>query len=71
MFSAGEFYKDKIGSYPDVTIYLSMHAVNRRTDHIDKALNVLRINESDIRLSVGLEDVEDLKADLQAAFDTL
>jgi O-acetylhomoserine (thiol)-lyase len=24
-----------------------------------------------IRLSVGLEDVEDLKADLQAAFDTL
>jgi O-acetylhomoserine (thiol)-lyase len=24
-----------------------------------------------IRLSVGLEDIEDLKADLQAAFDTL
>tara|TARA_B100000989_G_scaffold124046_1_gene91740 strand:+ start:20593 stop:21987 length:1395 start_codon:yes stop_codon:yes gene_type:complete len=55
MFLAGEFYKDKIGSYPDVTIYLSMHAVNRRTDHIDKALNVLRINESDSVVSVQEE----------------
>lgn len=55
MFLASEFYKDNEGSYPDIVIYLSLHAINRRADHIDKALNVLRINESDSVVSVQEE----------------
>ena len=55
MFLASEFYKDNEGSYPDIAIYLSLHAINRRADHIEKALNVLRINESDSVVSVQEE----------------
>lgn len=55
MISAGESYKKEIGSYPDAVAFLSLHAINRSTNHIDKALNVLRITESDTVVSVQEE----------------
>ena len=41
-------FLEKNQSFPDIMIFLSMHAINRRHDHIDKALNVLRVTESDL-----------------------
>ena len=52
--SAELFYKKK-GEYPDIVIYLSLHAVNRRKSHIENALNVLLISESDSVVSVQEE----------------
>ena len=55
MISVGNFYKDSTGSYPDIIIYLSLHAINRRAEHIDKALNNLLISNSDSVVSVQEE----------------
>tara|TARA_B110000483_G_scaffold140482_1_gene167735 strand:- start:30 stop:1424 length:1395 start_codon:yes stop_codon:yes gene_type:complete len=55
MISAGETYKKEVGFYPDAVAFLSLHAVNRSTDHINKALNALRITESDTVVSVQEE----------------
>lgn len=55
MIKAGDYYAESTGTYPDVISFLSMHAVHRRTEHIDKALNVIRITESDTVVSVQEE----------------
>ena len=55
MFRAGESYAGINHSFPDVIIFLSLHAVNRKEEHIDNALNVLRITESDSVVSVQEE----------------
>ena len=55
MFTASEFYQEKLNKTPDIIIFLSLHAINRRTIHIDKAINVLRISESDSVVSVQEE----------------
>ena len=55
MFLAGKHFFEKNQSFPDIMIFLSMHAINRRHDHIDKALNVLRVTESDSVVSVQEE----------------
>jgi len=55
MISAGECYKKEAGAYPDAVAFLSLHAINRTTDHIDQALNVLRITESDTVVSLQEE----------------
>ncbi len=55
MINAGNYYAEEKGLFPDVIAFLSMHAVHRRIEHIDKALNVLRINESDTVVSVTEE----------------
>ena len=52
--SGNDFFSEK-GSYPDIMIYLSLHAVNRNFEHIDNAINILRINESDSIVSVTEE----------------
>ena len=52
MFSAGELYFENNNEYPDIILFLSMHSINRKSQHIDKAINVLRINESDSVVSV-------------------
>lgn len=52
MFSAGELYFENNNEYPDIILFLSMHSINRNSQHIDKAINVLRINESDSVVSV-------------------
>ena len=55
MFAASEFYQKKSNTNPDIIIFLSLHAVNRRSIHIDKAINVLRISESDSVVSIQEE----------------
>lgn len=55
MINAGSYYAEVEGVFPDVMAFLSMHAVHRRVEHIDKALNVLRITESDTVVSVQEE----------------
>ena len=55
MINAGNHYEELHGVFPDIVAFLSMHAVCRRAEHIDKALNVLRITESDTAVSVQEE----------------
>jgi CMP-N-acetylneuraminic acid synthetase len=55
MFSVGNFYAKEYGEYPDIVIYLSLHAINRRKVHIDKAINNLLISDSDSVVSVQEE----------------
>lgn len=55
MFIAGKTYFEINKSYPDIIIFLSLHAINRSDEHIDNALNVLRITESDSVVSVQEE----------------
>ena len=55
MISAGEFFNKEFGSYPDIVIYLSLHAINRRKEHIDKAINNLLISDCDSVVSVQEE----------------
>jgi glycosyltransferase involved in cell wall biosynthesis len=55
MVSGGNMYHEQNGVYPDVVTYLSLHAVNRKSEHIDKALNVLRMTEADSVVSVTEE----------------
>lgn len=55
MFLAGEKYAEINNGYPDIMIFLSLHAINRNAGHIDNALNVLRISESDSVVSVQEE----------------
>jgi glycosyltransferase involved in cell wall biosynthesis len=55
MLSAANYYSKLYNSYPDILIFLSLHAINRRSNHIDEAISVLRINESDSVVSVQEE----------------
>jgi glycosyltransferase involved in cell wall biosynthesis len=55
MISAGESYYDKAGVHPDAVAFLSLHAINRSINHIDEALNILRVTESDTVVSVQEE----------------
>jgi glycosyltransferase involved in cell wall biosynthesis len=55
MLEAGEFCRGLLGAAPDIVTFLSIHAVHRRAEHIDKALNLLRITESDTVVSVTEE----------------
>ena len=55
MVNAGNYYAEMQGHYPDTIAFLSLHAVGRNTEHINKALNVLRITESDTVVSVQEE----------------
>lgn len=52
---AGEAYRTRSGSHPDVAVFLSIHAINRRAEHIDQALHVLRITEGDSVVAVQEE----------------
>lgn len=54
---AGDKYFLENGVYPDIMLYLSLHAVNRNFQHLDSAINILRITESDSIVSV-LEERE-------------
>ncbi len=55
MIQAAEKYSETKGRYPDIMLFLSLHAINRKSAHIDNALNVLRISESDSVVSVQEE----------------
>lgn len=55
LIDAGEQLSKLTGHTPDIAMFLSLHAVCRRPEHIDKAINVLRITESDSVVSVQEE----------------
>ena len=55
MIRAAQHYESTNKSFPDIMVYLSLHAVHRTQDHIDNALNVLRLTESDCVVSVQEE----------------
>ena len=46
-----EYFKLK-GINPDVVLFLSLHAPNRKSEHIDKAINVLNVQNCDSVVSV-------------------
>jgi glycosyltransferase involved in cell wall biosynthesis len=52
---AGQYNQQRNGSSPDIMLFLSIHALNRRAEHIEKAINVLRITDSDSVVSVKEE----------------
>lgn len=55
MLHAGEFHVELTGLKPDIVTFLSIHAPRRRAEHLEKAINVLRITESDSVVSVQEE----------------
>ncbi len=55
LISASKHFKNVNGKYPDILVYLSLHAINRRAKHIDQAINNLIISESDSVVSVQEE----------------
>lgn len=55
LISASKHYRKTNGKYPDILLYLSLHAIYRRKDHIDEAINNLIISESDSVVSVQEE----------------
>jgi CMP-N-acetylneuraminic acid synthetase len=55
LLGAAQYFNQLTGTQPDILAYLSLHAVHRRNTHIDKAVNVLRITESDSVVSVQEE----------------
>jgi glycosyltransferase involved in cell wall biosynthesis len=54
---AGEAYQRSRGAYPDVVVFLSLHAPLRRAIDVDKAIDTLRIHSCDSVVSV-CEEVE-------------
>jgi len=55
MLHAGRMFDHSTGSPPDIVTFHSIHAVNRRAEHIEKALNIIRLTESDSVVSVQEE----------------
>ena len=55
MISASNLYFSQTNQYPDIIVYLSLHAINRRAEHIDIAINNLIVSESDSVVSVQEE----------------
>lgn len=55
LLHAGRYYQQRNGSSTDIILFLSIHALNRRAEHIEKAINVLRITQSDSVVSVKEE----------------
>ena len=55
MLEAGDYYKELKGEMPDVIMFLNLHAFYRETTHIDAALSILKITESDSVVSVKEE----------------
>ena len=52
--AAHEFF-DNHGYFPDIVVMANLHAVGRTSGHVDKAINMLRITESDSVVSVQEE----------------
>ena len=55
LLHAGQRHIELDGVAPDILAFLSIHAVRRCAGHIEKAINVLRITESDSVVSVQEE----------------
>jgi glycosyltransferase involved in cell wall biosynthesis len=57
LIHAGEAYHGAHGKYPDIVVFLSLHAPLRRAVDVDKAIDTLRIHACDSVVSV-CEEVE-------------
>lgn len=55
LLHAGEDFEKRTGSPPDIAAFLSVHASERKPGHVNKALHVLRLTESDSVVSVQEE----------------
>ena len=52
LLHAGEAYKAKHSMYPDLAVFLSVHAPFRRAEHVEIGINVLKVTCSDSVVSV-------------------
>ena len=50
--SSSEAYFKKKKRYPDILVYLSLHSINRKGIHIDKAIDMLKLSKADSVVSV-------------------
>ena len=50
--SSSEAYFKEKKQYPDILVYLSLHSINRKGTHIDKAIDMLKLSKSDSVVSV-------------------
>lgn len=55
LIKSANYYNKLYKCYPDILVYLSLHAVNRKKFHIDSAINTLIVSESDSVISVQEE----------------
>lgn len=55
IIDACENYKKKFKKKLDLVVYLSIHAPFRKSEHIEKAINILLVNKCDTVFSVNLE----------------
>ena len=50
--SCSEYYFKEKKRYPDILVYLSLHSINRKGTHIDKAIDMLKLSKADSVVSV-------------------
>lgn len=50
-FSSYAYFKEK-NRFPDIIVYLSLHSINRKGSHIDKAIDMLKLSKADSIVSV-------------------
>ena len=55
MKKAGEIIFDKQGIYPDLVIFLNLHAFRRKSQEIDQAISLIKLTSSDSVVSVNKE----------------
>ena len=55
MLEAGDYFHKVRGVDPDIIVFLSIHAPLRRSNHIDSALNLIKVTEGDTVVSVEQE----------------
>lgn len=52
LFDAGRYFLEREGYAPDIIVFCGIHSIHRTSDHIDNAINVLRLNRFDSVVSV-------------------
>lgn len=50
--SSVEAYVNEKNQFPDIVVYLSLHSINRKGTHINKAINMLKLSKADSVVSV-------------------
>ncbi len=55
MKKAGELFKNKNAKYPDIIIFLNLHAFHRKSEDIKQSISLLKLTNSDSVVSVNKE----------------
>lgn len=55
MIKAGELYNKHNGTFPDIVIFLNLHAYKRKSEEIDQSISLLKLTSSDSVVSVVKE----------------